>query len=70
MGSAKSSFHPVLPGKCFPTGKATTLGNLRVISTQPVIFLKLVLLMVGEEGAGGRTGASQMDIFTTFFGNL
>lgn len=26
--------------------------------------------MVGEEGAGGRTGASQMDIFTTFFGNL
>lgn len=49
MGSAKPCFHPVLPGKCFPTGKAATLGNLRVISTQLVIFLKLVLLTVGEK---------------------
>ena len=65
MGSAKPCLHPILPD--FPTGKATTLEDLNVISTQLFIFLKLVLL--GERR--WEDGQVLLDgYFTTFSGNL
>ena len=63
-GSAKPCLHPILPD--FPTGKATTLEDLNVISTQLFIFLKLVLL--GERRQ--EDGQVLLDGHFTFSGNL
>lgn len=56
VGSVKPCFRPDLQGKYFPTGKATTLEDLSVISTHPIIFLNLVLLVFGW----GRRGVGQV----------
>ena len=51
----------------FPTGKATTLEDLNVISSQLFIFLKLVLLGKRRQ----EDGQVLLDgHFTTFSGNL
>lgn len=52
VGSVKPCFYTVLQGKYFPTGKATTLENLSIISTCPIIFLNLVLSALGRGSEG------------------
>lgn len=54
LGSLKPCFHPVLQGKYFPTGKATTLKNLSVIGTYPIIFLNLDLSALCVGGGSGE----------------